>query len=303
MTVAVAATLTALFSVSSASAVTLKGLWAPINRCPVDDPSMLASSYTPETEVRSYCLTATSRKGSLKLGGLALTTGPVDSQMGVLADSRFTWPAVLPASGEGIVTPAQTVSGGLTGLVCGSHSDLKSDLCTSKTRPERLERVTSKVESAGAPSNFSLIATLSMMVPIIDLPVKVHLQNPILGPNCYIGSNAHPIVLRPGNVMENAPGLLTFNAEGVVDITGVMFEGYTPHTAQGDSSFAVGTATGCGPKGRFNDAINRTVGLPSPAGANTMVWKDMSTYIIGLANPTPTDGADLSQLWHEAVIG
>ncbi len=303
MAVAIAAAFSALFSVTSASAVTLKGLWAPITRCPVDDPSMLANSSNEATGEGTFagCFAFEAQKTSLKLGGLALSVGPVNSQMGLIGNGVFPfWPTVLPKDGRGIVASPQVVPGGLIGLACG-QPHLAGDVCTSP-RPERLNRVTSTLESAGAPSNFSALGAASPG-PLVVLPVKVHLQNPLLGPNCYIGSNAHPVVLQPRLIQEPQASVTQFNAEGVEESGALMLDISLKRATQADITFAVGTATGCGWKGRLNDAINRTVGLPSPAGANSVVWKDVSSYVIVLSHATATDGADLSKYWHEAVIG
>lgn len=40
---------------------------------------------------------------------------------------------------------------------------------------------------------------------VVTVPVKVHLHNPVLGPNCYIGSNADPIVLNLQETLNSAP--------------------------------------------------------------------------------------------------
>src|SRR5262249_61757207 len=59
------------------------------------------------------------------------------------------------------------------------------------------------LESAGAPSDFDLGAGISEGVPIITLPVKIHLvavpPSQDLGPSCFIGSEQDPIVLHPEN--------------------------------------------------------------------------------------------------------
>jgi hypothetical protein len=297
----IAAMLSILASAGSASAVTLKGEWAPFNRCPVDDPSMLATSNDVGT--LAICLAVEAGKGFLKIGGLSLTTGPINSQMGVLGSQTEQLFQGVATEGSGIVAPAQTVTGGLARLVCAKHSDIGSDICTSTSRPDRLNRVTSTLETAGAPSNFELFAALQPGKRIVTLPVKVHLQNPLLGPNCYIGSNEHPILLQPATTKEPETTILLFDAEGVPSEQGIIFDGIFRHTSQADTTFEVGTATGCGWHGRLDDAINHSVGLPSPAGANSMNWLDVSSYLIGLNEPTSTDGVDLSNLWHGAVIG
>lgn len=110
----------------------------------------------------------------------------------------------------------------------------------------------------------------------IELPIKVHLIHPVLGNNCYVGSNSNPIDLRltygttsppppntpisgkfPESEFENPPGSLRLNNGTVVD-----------------NSFAAPGASGCVltlfgfiPIS-INGLVNSQSGLPSPAGKN-----------------------------------
>jgi hypothetical protein len=72
---------------------------------------------------------------------------------------------------------------------------------------------------------------------------------------------------------------------------------------QADSSAAAPGATGCGPFGVLDGAVNLKVGLPSPAGSNTITLNSASAYLAGLAAPAavaPSDGQDLAQYWTSA---
>lgn len=57
----------------------------------------------------------------------------------------------------------------------------------------------------------------------MTLPVKIHLRNPFLGPKCYIGTNANPIVLHPENATNPVVQTESFDWNGMPDPTGVMF--------------------------------------------------------------------------------
>jgi hypothetical protein len=222
-TAMITAMLATVVSVGSASAVTLKGEWAPFNRCPVENPVLLGANYNEGT--LAVCMAVDSPSGSMTVGNLSLTTGPSSTQMGV-SGVGSTFSAVAPRGSATVATPAE-VPGGLVALVCPKGADLKGDICTeAASRPRRLNTVTSTLESAGAPANLNLFAALEVGVPIITLPVKLHLQNPILGPNCYIGSNAHPILLQPATVtVPSTLAIIRFDADGTRDDeAGVMFE-------------------------------------------------------------------------------
>ena len=69
---------------------------------------------------------------------------------------------------------------------------------------------------------------------------------------------------------------------------------------QGDDTFSVPGATGCGPNGdgSLDAAVNAIVGLPSPSGANHLVQDDASS---SLALPNvPLTGQEFSDDWHIA---
>jgi hypothetical protein len=108
------------------------------------------------------------------------------------------------------------------------------------------------------------------------LPVRFHLENPLLGKNCYIGSSTNPIVLNlttgvtspppPNKPISGSIGAIEFLEEGaailVKQITSV------------DNTFAAPAATGCGGgplSSLIDQLINEKIGLPSPAGYNTVI--------------------------------
>lgn len=62
-----------------------------------------------------------------------------------------------------------------------------------------MNSVEATAESADTPPDFNFLAGITAGQPIITLPIKLHLQNPMLGPSCYIGSDANPIVVHPEN--------------------------------------------------------------------------------------------------------
>ncbi|GAA3551239.1 hypothetical protein [Nocardioides daeguensis] len=110
---------------------------------------------------------------------------------------------------------------------------------------------------------------------VVALPVKIRLKNALLGGNCYIGSNADPIVLH-----------LTTEKTGTFEFVPVGETGSLVHAKGGvvvDRSFAVPAATGCGVGGLLNGVVNARQGLPSPAGKNSAVL-DQDAYLGGPAS-------------------
>lgn len=175
-------------------------------------------------------------------------------------------------SEAGIVPVRQTVAGGLIGLTGLTWLD---DVLSTK---EQL-KVYATVESAGQPGTL-------LGLPL-TVPVKVHLENPLLGGSCYVGSNESPIVLNltTGTTSPPAPN---------VPISGQLAGEFEPETgrpkvqlAQGgvfvDNSFAVPGAGGCqlnlgALHIPINGLVNAASGLPAAAGTNEAVLNfDLAT--------------------------
>lgn len=277
-------------SAGTASAVTLEGPWAPFNRCPVDAPEILAVQDTGNA-----CVAAVSPRGTFQIGDLVTHTGASNLQFGAYG------PAIPNTVGATLQADPATVPGGLLGIVVPSQvpEPLRSTLRTVlETGPLG---VTAKVELAGEPSDFSLFGPFSG-TPAITLPIKIHLQNLLLGGKCYIGSDKDPIVLHPVVTPIPAFGDLT---PGGTDPNGFptlfLDLGAAGGLDQVDGSFSVPTANGCGllGLGLLDKVIDSKLGLPSPAGANKIVLED-SVVSIGGSEP---DGQTLSDAWHAAVTG
>lgn len=298
---AVAAGLAGLAAPAAAATTpTLAGAWAPLNRCPVDAAAMLAAD---GITVSASCVSSTSASGSIKLGSTTVPTGRTDLQLGLL-NKGGVYTIVAPSSGAVISEPVQ-IPGGLLGLMCPSDIPLISDIC-DKIVNNDLNRVTATIEMAGAPRDFNLAAGVGTGQPIVTLPVKIRLSNPFLEPNCHIGSNSNPILLKPANLTRPAGALVRFNADGSLNPTGEM--GYISLTGatQSDTTFAVPGAEGCGLFGLLSGAVNLKQGLPSAAGKNAVTLNNAVTNVGGFQTPrnfAPTQGQQLANRWHAAVVG
>jgi hypothetical protein len=112
----------------------------------------------------------------------------------------------------------------------------------------------------------------------LSLPVKIHLTNPVLGSNCYIGSNAEPILLdlitgttnppAPNKPITGTEGEFSFTPNEVLDLDNGTYV---------DNSFAAPEANGCvltipgySPIS-LDSLINSQVGLPAAAGSNRAI--------------------------------
>src|SRR5262249_38115839 len=110
-----------------------------------------------------------------------------------------------------------------------------------------------------------------------------------------------PRVLHPENPgLSNATGSFnSFDADGTIDPNGVLAALVVSGTVQGDNTFAVPVAQGCG---GVEPIIDSLVGLPSPSGANDLVLDDASSSL-ALPNPPPPaviTGQQFAAPWHTA---
>jgi hypothetical protein len=281
-----------LIPAGSAQGQTLGGPWAPFAHCPVDDPAMLAIEDGSSYGVA--CVNATSPSGSFKIGSTVMPTGSTTLQFGVAGPTPGN-PAlgvIVPATqGKTLVSDPVKVPGGVLGLMCPSGLPLVSELCQTVVDLD-LNRVNATVELAGQPTGFSAAGALVKGRPILTLPVKIHLTNPVLGPNCYLGSDANPIVLRPQSTTVGA-GSSSGDPNGF-SVFMLKIQG----SVLGDNTFAVPAATGCGPLGLADSTINQRQGLPSPAGQNELVLND-ATANTAL---TQAGGQEMSDAWHAALL-
>ncbi len=291
-------------------APTLNGDWAPFNRCPVDNPTMLAADGEKSIVL---CVTASSPSGAIKIGNLALPTGEGNTQFGLVgenAESETTYKVVSPWGGVISMAPVE-LPDGLAALVCPDASPALRWICSGHPSGPHgsgsgRTNITATVQPAGEPSNFDLDGAVTTGIPILSIPVKIQLQNDVLGPDCYIGSDSEPIVLQLETLVPyTSSAFESFEADGNTATEGgplirIALLGGT----DGDESFAVPGVSGCGFRGGLDGVIDHNAALPSPAGENAVVMNETSTYLTGLSSPgevAPNDGKDLSQDWHSAI--
>jgi hypothetical protein len=148
-----------------------------------------------------------------------------------------------------------------------------------------------------------LFGGIALGQPIITVPIKIHLaNNPTLGPNCFIGSDQDPILLNPqNNDLSNAKTIGAFfswDPSGVPDVTGPDGGLLITGIVQGDDTFAVPGATGCGPGGSLDAAVDAVAGVPSPSGSNHLVLADASSSLAFPQNSE--DGQAFANDWHTA---
>jgi hypothetical protein len=226
-----------------------------------------------ESSFAAFCFKYEFTGGHLQLGKKNI---PITNPIVFRGGERFVTGEFLGNSEAGIVAAQQTVEGGLLGLTGNKEID---ELLAGY--PALAVHAT--VESAGTPVG-------PVIQPPFTLPVKVHLENPLLGSSCYIGSNAEPINLNlttgttspppPNAPISGAEGTEFEHEEGRLGV--LVSEG----GLLVDNAFAVPGASGCVLTiGSFhigiNKLINQASALPSAAGKNEVKLN----YDLSLATP------------------
>ena len=187
------------------------------------------------------CLYAPIEGGYIKLGKTVVPVGEtVVLQAGMLENEpSYVKPLAGALDGETLTRAAQLIPGGLFG--------------------SPLDAVT---ELAAPASSIMLVSAEPIR---LALPIKVRLVNPLLGAECSIGSNAHPIELdlttgTTSGGFTGSPGTSRTIDNGRIEVlSGVSLVA---------SGFAVPKAGGCG-LAVVDEALDAKLGLP--ASKNTVV--------------------------------
>lgn len=257
-----------LVVVPSASAHT--GEYAKFNNCPSTNP-----------EVKK-CITAVVTGGEFVLGNKKVPiVNPVTLQgaYGKPNLETFQAPFFAATNGETLSKAPQPVPGGLAGLVnCKEISNWFLRGSCEVVFENGLTGVNSTLELA-RPANEIKISERALLFQegaALILPVKVHLENPLLGSACYIGSSSQPIMLNltTGTTAPPAPNTPISGSVGTSEVLEgggiVKFAG----SKLVDNAWSAPGANGCGGaivEYLLNPIINASVGVPAAAGKNTAV--------------------------------
>jgi hypothetical protein len=247
--------------------------------------SALASSHHPKGEFASFaecplntptvgiCLFSESSGGFFQMGAKTVPLkNPVILQGGLSA-AGF----VGAENGETLSKTAQPVPGGLLGIVAPKWWPVWLQEWFNNQINEGFTGVNATVEVAGPASGIK-VNTLNLLFEkgtALSLPAKIKLSNPILGSNCYIGSDSSPVVIdfTSGETAPPPPNKPIHGSAGTAEQN----EAGTLLILSGGSlvnnSFAAPAAKGCGGLFSFfiDPLVNSLVGLPSPAGTNSAV--------------------------------
>jgi hypothetical protein len=268
--VAALVALAALGMASSAMAEP-KGEFAVFKQCPIG------------TEGLKGCVVSRTESGEIKIGSTAVPIVATQTLQGGFGEpnAEGSQPFYGAKNGETFSKTAQKVPGGLLDFVkCNEIKNIIVKIACEAIFENGLTGVNAVTELAKPASDIyfnegvlELEAPFPPYPPALTLPVKIKLENPLFGSECYIGSNSEPIELSlttgatsppaPNKSIHGKLGELTSKAGGEILVI--------KHNTLVGNAFAVGKAHGCGLLGVLDGLIESKLGLPSAAGKNTAV--------------------------------
>jgi hypothetical protein len=257
----------AMLGAASPAMAALEGELAVFAQCPTGNAQLEA------------CLYGNTSSGEFTVGSKNVpVTKPIIIQGGLARNTETGEEEFVgAANGETLSKTPETLPGGLAGLIkCNQIHELVLRLSCELVFQNGLTGVTVTTELAAPASHILLneAALFSRKGIALSLPIKVKLNNPFLGSQCYIGSNANPIVLelttgttsppppnkpisgKLGNVNENEAETIIFVRENTLV----------------NNSFAAPGVEGCSVLPAIVDPIvDLQAGLPAAAGHNTAI--------------------------------
>jgi hypothetical protein len=262
---------------SPASAKEPTGDFAVFRQCP---------RFTAGVEV---CLYAQITSGEMTLDKLSV---PIVSTVTLDGETLSPTPQIVPGGFSSLIDCGAIKSRGFLGRV-------RRRACKAVFENSRFQTVSATTELARSANEIG-INTLNEENgegTALSLPVRVHLENPLLGRGCYIGSSADPIVfnLTTGTTSPPEPNKPISGKIGVLSAKDEFnFIEVTEHT-QVDNAFSAPQATGCGGTFSFlvDPLIDSQLGLPSPAGYNTVIHNgiaDVGTAVSVIASEQEEPG-------------
>ena len=255
----------AMASTALAAAHHPTGEFAQFNECPLNRAEI------------TDCVYSLTTGGAVTIGKKEVPIkNPVLLQGGFEgAGSEIKFYGAEESSTQTLQKTPQPVPGGLLGLLnCPAQTNpIIKGLCSAAFE-NGLTGVNATVELTGPEHGLTNIQlnTENLLFEegvALSLPVKIHLENPLLGSSCYIGSNTSPmhwnLTTGQSGSLHGSLGELTFN------------ESFTITRTKGsklvDNTFAAPAATGCGGLLALvvNPVVNLMLGTPAKSGVNSAI--------------------------------
>jgi hypothetical protein len=238
--------------------------FAVFAQCPTKNPSV------------SLCFYITSSGGEFIIGNKTVPVNKtITLQGGSIVNEETGAETFVPAAnGESLSKTPLTVPGGLFGIKAPSWWSKEAQEWFNKQINEGLTGVTATAELVGNPG-ISRANLLNAEGVALSLPVRLHLNNAILGSACYLGSKAHPVTfeLTTGTTSPPAPNTPITGTVGELEFNSA----FTLVTIKGnkvvDNAYSTPGTEGCGGAFAFvvNELVEKLLGVPSASGHNTAI--------------------------------
>ncbi len=258
-----------------------RGIYAPFTNCPLKNPVMQESLSGDATG----CVAGDIRGGSVTIGNITTPVKfPVSVQFGIWDPpnatfggdntggiQQFVGGVLPPLAGLSamIATKPDPIPESLTTVLgCPSSNATVENLCQqAQKKGGAYNQVSALAQEAGQLTNFGLFTWTQR--------IKFKLVNPLLGSNCYIGSDNNPIVLNPQVTLGPGGQFVVLPDPNPSIHPNTVVLGLTGAVATDNTFFAPGV-TGCGPGGAANIAVDQALdagtGLPAASGTNNFTF-------------------------------
>jgi len=237
------------------------------------------------------CLYSLTEGGEFVLGSKKVPiVNPVTLQAGYTVPVAEFSKLIAATNGVTLSKTPQPVPGGLAGLVnCKEISNFLLRISCEVTFENGLTGVNSTLELAKPPNEvlFSELHFAEGEEVALRMPAKVHLENPFLGSNCYVGSSSSPIILEltTGETVPPGPNKsITGSAGAISFLEGGRIIKSTENSLV-DNAWSAPGASGCGGIFSFilDPIVNASSGLPAAAGKNTAILNGTSYLATAVA--------------------
>jgi len=273
----------AALSFAGPASAKLTGIFTRFEQCPYTNPEV------------ERCVYSVSEGGEVVLGSKKVPVEKaVTLQGGFGPENEETGFSKFYAAKNGITlskTP-QNVPGGLLGIVPEEKQPALVKALIKFFFENKLTGLNATLELAKPASEIKIsqLHLLEELNVALQLPVKVHLENPFLGNNCYVGSSSSPITwnLTTGATKPPAPNTSIKGYAGKATILEGGLAVENKETKLVDNAWSAPAATGCGGILAFlvNPIVNGSLGTTT-AGHNTAILTN--TISLALAESVNTN--------------
>jgi hypothetical protein len=253
---------------SSALAKSPKGAFAVFAQCP--------------TATATTCFYLSSTGGELRLNKETIPlTKSVTVQGGIERNAKTGAETFIAASnGETLSKTPQTLPGGLSGLFSCREIGNPLEKIVCEEEFEDGHTAVNVIPELAKPASEIVISKANFLKHegvSLQLPVKIRLENPFFGSECYVGSATNPVMwpLTTGTTKPSEPNKPISGTAGKVEVLegGTLEKAIEASLVEND--FRAPEASGCG--GIYSSLIDPIVdskfGLPAAAGTNTAILK------------------------------